>query len=181
MTVMNNIKRSNDIFAVIDIGNTKVSSLIGSSSKNNDIQVKVLGFGQHASLGIINGIVTDMKEIANSIAKAVEGAEAMAGFPINKVTCSLSGGRPITKVTRNELKIENGQVMKSDLAKIEKMNKPKPIENYRLLSSSVIKYYMDNNRPVDNPIGIHTDNLLVEISNIYGQEGVIKNISSAID
>ena len=99
MTVMNNIKRSNDIFAVIDIGNTKVSSLIGSSAKNNDVQVKVLGFGQHASLGITNGIVTDMKEIANSIAKAVEGAETMAGFPINKVTCSLSGAVSYTHLT----------------------------------------------------------------------------------
>ena len=181
MTVMSNIKRSNDIFAVIDIGNTKVSSLIGTSAKNNDVQVKVLGFGQHASLGITNGIVTDMKEIANSIAKAVEGAETMAGFPINKVTCSLSGGRPITKVTRGKLKIENGQVMKSDIAKIQKMNKPKIIENYKFLSSSVIKYYIDNNTPVDNPIGIHTDNLIVEISHIYGQKRVIENISSAID
>ena len=181
MTVMSNIKRSNDIFAVIDIGNTKVSSLIGTSAKNNDVQVKVLGFGQHASLGITNGIVTDMKEIANSIAKAVEGAETMAGFPINKVICSLSGGRPITKVTRGELKIENGQVMKSDIAKIQKMNKPKLIENYKFLSSSVIKYYIDNNTPVDNPIGIHTDNLIVEISHIYGQKRVIENISSAID
>ena len=181
MTVMSNIKRSNDIFAVIDIGNTKVSSLIGTSAKNNDVQVKVLGFGQHASLGITNGIVTDMKEIANSIAKAVEGAETMAGFPINKVTCSLSGGRPITKVTRGKLKIENGQVMKSDIAKIQKMNKPKLIENYKFLSSSVIKYYIDNNTPVDNPIGIHTDNLFIEISNIYGQKRVIENISSAID
>ena len=181
MTVMSNIKRSNDIFAVIDIGNTKVSSLIGTSAKNNDVQVKVLGFGQHASLGITNGIVTDMKEIANSIAKAVEGAETMAGFPINKVICSLSGGRPITKVTRGKLKIENGQVMKSDIAKIQKMNKPKLIENYKFLSSSVIKYYIDNNTPVDNPIGIHTDNLIVEISHIYGQKRVIENISSAID
>ena len=181
MTVMSNIKRSNDIFAVIDIGNTKVSSLIGTSAKNNDVQVKVLGFGQHASLGITNGIVTDMKEIANSIAKAVEGAETMAGFPINKVICSLSGGRPITKVTRGKLKIENGQVMKSDIAKIQKMNKPKLIENYKFLSSSVIKYYIDNNTPVDNPIGIHTDNLIVEISHIYGQERIIENISSAID
>ena len=181
MTVMSNIKRSNDIFAVIDIGNTKVSSLIGTSAKNNDVQVKVLGFGQHASLGITNGIVTDMKEIANSIAKAVEGAETMAGFPINKVTCSLSGGRPITKVTRGKLKIENGQVMKSDIAKIQKMNKPKLIENYKFLSSSVIKYYIDNNTPVDNPIGIHTDNLIVEISHIYGQKNIIDNISSAID
>ena len=181
MTVMSNIKRSNDIFAVIDIGNTKVSSLIGTSAKNNDVQVKVLGFGQHASLGITNGIVTDMKEIANSIAKAVEGAETMAGFPINKVTCSLSGGRPITKVTRGKLKIENGQVMKSDIAKIQKMNKPKLIENYKFLSSSVIKYYIDNNTPVDNPIGIHTDNLIVEISHIYGQKRIIENISSAIE
>ncbi|MDA9632283.1 cell division protein FtsA [Alphaproteobacteria bacterium] len=181
MTVMSNIKRSNDIFAVIDIGNTKVSSLIGTSAKNNDIQVKVLGFGQHASLGITNGIVTDMKEIANSIAKAVEGAETMAGFPINKVICSLSGGRPITKVTRGKLKIENGQVMKSDIVKIQKMNKPKFIENYKFLSSSIIKYYIDNNTPVDNPIGIHTDNLIVEISHIYGQKRVIENISSAID
>ena len=181
MTVMSNIKRSNDIFAVIDIGNTKVSSLIGTSAKNNDVQVKVLGFGQHASLGITNGIVTDMKEIANSIAKAVEGAETMAGFPINKVTCSLSGGRPITKVTRGKLKIENGQVMKSDIAKIQKMNKPKLIENYKFLSSSVIKYYIDNNTPVDNPIGIHTDNLTVEMSHIYGQKSIIENISSAID
>ena len=181
MTVMSNIKRSNDIFAVIDIGNTKVSSLIGTSAKNNDVQVKVLGFGQHASLGITNGIVTDMKEIANSIAKAVEGAETMAGFPINKVTCSLSGGRPITKVTRGKLKIENGQVMKSDIAKIQKMNKPKLIENYKFLSSSVIKYYIDNNTPVDNPIGIHTDNLIVEISHIYGRKSIIENISSAID
>ena len=181
MTVMSNIKRSNDIFAVIDIGNTKVSSLIGTSAKNNDVQVKVLGFGQHASLGITNGIVTDMKEIANSIAKAVEGAETMAGFPINKVTCSLSGGRPITKVTRGKLKIENGQVMKSDIAKIQKMNKPKLIENYKFLSSSVIKYYIDNDTPVDNPIGIHTDNLIVEISHIYGRKSIIENISSAID
>ena len=181
MTVMSNIKRSNDIFAVIDIGNTKVSSLIGTSAKNNDVQVKVLGFGQHASLGITNGIVTDMKEIANSIAKAVEGAETMAGFPINKVTCSLSGGRPITKVTRGKLKIENGQVMKSDIAKIQKINKPKLIENYKFLSSSVIKYYIDNNTPVDNPIGIHTDNLIVEISHIYGQKRIIENISSAIE
>ena len=39
MTVMNNIKRSNNIFAVIDIGNTKVSSLIGSSAKNNNVQI----------------------------------------------------------------------------------------------------------------------------------------------
>ena len=82
---MNSINKSKNIVAVIDIGNSKVSCLIGIPVKNNNVQVKVLGFGQHASLGISNGQVIDMKEIANSIARAVEGAESMAGFNINKL------------------------------------------------------------------------------------------------
>ena len=82
MTVLSPIKKSKDIHTVIDIGNNKISCLIGTSMKTNDVQTRVLGFGQHASLGMSNGLVTNMDQIANSIARAVEGAETMAGFPI---------------------------------------------------------------------------------------------------
>ena len=181
MTVMNTINKSKNIFTVIDVGNSKVSCLIGTSVKTNDIQIRALGFGQHASLGMANGQVTDMKEIGNSIARAVEGAETMAGFPINKVSCSLSGGRPITKIIRNKIRIENGRVEKNDILKILKIKKFPPIHDYEVLSSSVIKYYLDNNTSVENPIGIFTDNLTVEISYTYGQKSVIKNISSAVN
>ncbi len=181
MTVMNTISKSKKIFTVIDIGNSKVSCLIGSSVKSNDIQIKALGFGQHASFGMTNGHVTDMKEIANSIARAVEGAETMAGFPINNVSCSLSGGRPITKIVRNNLKIENGRVQENDIIKILKVKNLQQIDDYEMLSSSVMKYYLDNNTSVDNPLGIFTNNLTVEISFTYGQKSVIKNITSAIN
>ena len=181
MTVINSISKSKNILTVIDIGNSKISCLIGTSIKTNDVQIKVLGFGQHASIGMIKGHVTDMKEIANSIARAVEGAEIMAGFPINNVICSLSGGRPITKIIRTKLKIENGRVEKSDILKILKFNKAPTIYNYEILSSDVIKYYLDNNTSVDNPIGIFTNTLTVEISYTYGQKSVIRNISSAIN
>ena len=181
MTVINTINKSKNIFTVIDVGNSKVSCLIGTSVKTNDIQIRALGFGQHASLGMTNGQVTDMKEIGNSIARAVEGAEIMAGFPINKVSCSLSGGRPITKIIRNKIRIENGRVEKNDILKILKIKKFSPMHDYEILSSSVIKYYLDNNTSVENPIGIFTDNLTVEISYTYGQKSVIKNLSSAVN
>ena len=58
MTVMNSVNKSKDIITVIDVGNSKVSCLIGTSVKTNDVQIKALGFGQHASLGICNGNVT---------------------------------------------------------------------------------------------------------------------------
>ena len=181
MTVMNSINKSKDIFTVIDVGNSKVSCLIGSPVRTNNVQIKALGFGQHASLGMSNGQVTDMKEIANSIAKAVESAETMAGFNINKVICNLSGGRPITKIIRNKLKIENGRVEKNDILKLLKFKNNYQIDNYEILSSSVIKYYLDNNTCVDNPIGIFTNSLTVEMNYIYGQNSVIKNLSSAVN
>ena len=178
---MNSINKSKNIFTVIDIGNSKVSCLIGTPVRTNDVQIRALGFGQHASLGISNGQVTDMKEIANSIARAVEGAEAMAGFNINKVICNLSGGRPITKIVRNKLKIENGRVEKSDILKILKFKQHHQIDNYEILSSSVIRYYLDNNTCVDNPIGIYTNTLTVEMNYTYGQKSVIKNLSAAVN
>ena len=181
MTIMNSINKSNNILTVIDIGNSKVSCLIGTPVKTNNVQIKILGFGQHASLGISNGQVTDMNKIANSIARAVEGAETMAGFNINKVICNLSGGRPITKIFRNKLKIENGRVDKSDILKITRIKNNYKIDDYEILSSSVIKYYLDNNASVDNPIGIFTDNLTIEMNITYGQKTLIKNLSSAID
>ncbi len=178
---MNSINKSKNILAVIDIGNSKVSCLIGIPVKNNNVQVKVLGFGQHASLGISNGQVIDMKEIANSIARAVEGAETMAGFNISKVVCNLSGGRPITKIFRNKVKIENGRVEKNDIIKIIKFKNNYQIDDYEILSSSVIKYYLDNGTSVDNPIGIFTNTLTTEMNFTYGQKTVIKNLSSAIN
>ncbi len=181
MTVMNSINKSKNVFTVVDIGNSKVSCLIGTPIRSNNVQIKALGFGQHASLGISNGQVTDMKEMANSIARAVEGAESMAGFNINKVICNLSGGRPITKIIRNKLRIENGRVEKSDVIKILKFRHHHLIDNYEILSSSVIKYYLDNNTCVDNPIGIFTNTLTVEMNYTYGQKSVIKNLSGAVN
>ena len=180
MKIINSTKKSKNVFTVIDIGSSKVSCLIGQSVNNNDVQVQVLGFGQHASFGINNGLVTNMHEIANSIARAVEGAETMAGFPINKVICSLSGGKPITKIARNKLILDNGKVVTKDLSKIQKINNQKQIENYTLLSSSPIKYMIDNDNIVENPIGMYTNSLTVDISNTFGSKAAIRNITSAI-
>lgn len=181
MTFLGKIKKTKDICTVIDIGNSKVSCLIGAREKNSEFQVKVLGFGQHVSLGITSGKITDMKQIANSIARAVEGAEAMAGFSINRVNCSVSGGRPLTKFLRNSLEIEHEQIIKNDLIKIQKLNAPPKINNYKLLSSSVIKFYVDNYTPVDNPIGIHANKLLLDMTHTYAEDSILKNISSAIN
>ena len=51
------------------------------------------------------------------------------------------------------------ELKKSDILKILKFKNHYQIDNYEILSSSVIKYYLDNNTCVDNPIGIFTNTL----------------------
>ena len=50
MTFLGKIKKTKDICTVIDIGNSKVSCLIGAREKNREFQFNVLRFGQHVSL-----------------------------------------------------------------------------------------------------------------------------------
>ena len=48
--------------------------MIGQSVDNNNIQIKVLGFGQHISMGLNKGEVIDLHKLPNAISKAVEKA-----------------------------------------------------------------------------------------------------------
>ena len=48
--------------------------MIGQSVDNNNIQIKVLGFGQHISMGLSKGEVTDLPKLSDAISKAVEKA-----------------------------------------------------------------------------------------------------------
>ena len=84
--------------------------MIGQYVDNNNIQIKVLGFGQHISMGLNKGEVSDILKLSDAISKAVEKAEEMAGFRISNVTCNVSGGLPFTNVTTDNLQI-NGNLI----------------------------------------------------------------------
>ena len=53
--------------------------MIGQSVDNNNIQIKVLGFGQHISMGLIKGEVTDLLKLSDAISKAVEKPQKLRG------------------------------------------------------------------------------------------------------
>ena len=89
--------------------------MIGQSVDNNNIQIKVLGFGQHISMGLNKGEVIDLHKLSNSISKAVEKAEEMAGFRISNITCNITGGLPFTKITSDKIEITNNIIKKEDV------------------------------------------------------------------
>ncbi len=80
-------KKSN-IVVGLDIGTTKVSVVVGEVTNDG---VDIIGIGSHQSRGLRKGVIVNIEATIESIKKAVEEAELMAGCDIMSVYASISG------------------------------------------------------------------------------------------
>ncbi len=177
----NFLKNNKNVHAALDIGNSKIACMIAQGVENNNIQIKVLGFGQHVSMGLTNGKVTNITKLSNAIAKAVESAEKMAGFSISSINCNLNGGSPKTIISKNSISIQSNNITNDDIQKVLKKQTTFKNENFLLLNRNIIRFLTDDNFEVENPIGLKSKTLSVELSDVYADKDVITNLSKTIE
>src|SRR3546814_7555471 len=82
-----NRKGDKALIVGLDIGTSKVVALVGEYSPGNPIEV--IGIGSHESRGLKRGVVVDIESTVQSIQRAVEEAELMAGCEIRSVYASI--------------------------------------------------------------------------------------------
>ncbi|MEN8137505.1 MAG: cell division protein FtsA [Bacteroidota bacterium] len=80
---------NSDIAVGLDIGTTKIVSIIGR--RNEHGKVEVLGVGKAKSLGVHRGVVSNIMKTIESIQMAIEEAEASSGQQITKVVVGIAG------------------------------------------------------------------------------------------
>jgi len=156
--------------------------LIGQSVDNNNIQIKVLGFGQHISMGLNKGEVTDLLKLSDAISKAVEKAEEMAGFRISNVTCNVTGGLPFTQVTSDDIQISDNLIKKEDVLKLLNLDKHKSkYKDYIQIRRKPKSFKIENDLEVDNPVGLKSKYLKLEAINTYVNNNIISNLNKSIE
>src|SRR3546814_8835098 len=84
-----NRKGDKSLIVGLDIGTSKVVALVGEYSPGNPIEV--IGIGSHESRGLRRGVVVDIESTVQSIQRAIEEAELMAGCENRSVSASISG------------------------------------------------------------------------------------------
>ena len=156
--------------------------MIGQSVDKNNIQIKVLGFGQHISMGLNKGEVIDLSKLSDAISHAVEKAEEMAGFRISNINCNISGGLPFTKVSSDSLQISNNQIKKEDVLNLLNLDKHKSkYKDYVQLRRKPKAFKIEDNKEVENPVGLKSKTLTLEAINTYVNENVIANLNKSIE
>src|SRR3990167_1786256 len=82
---------SKKIVAGIDIGTTKISTIIASQPESG--LLNVLGVSTNYSRGIRKGQIVDIEEATGSVVQSLEAAERMAGYSISSAFFSIGGAQ----------------------------------------------------------------------------------------
>ncbi|MCB0308207.1 MAG: cell division protein FtsA, partial [Bdellovibrionales bacterium] len=73
----------------LDIGTTKICAIVGEVTPHG---IDIVGIGSHPSKGLRKGVVINIDSTVQSIEKAIEEAELMAGCEIHSVYAGIAGG-----------------------------------------------------------------------------------------
>lgn len=170
-----------ELIAAIDIGTTKVSTLIGKLKKNNILEIK--GYGISRSKGIKKGLVIDINEVTKSILDSVELAEKSSNLFIDDVYIGVTGKHIAFENNYNELTIAspNKIVRKIDVERLisltNRINLP---SQYEVIHTIIKQFVADGEKGIEDPIGLATERLGVELLIIFGSSSIMRNVVNCI-
>ena len=79
----------NRIIVGLDIGTSKVVALV--AEVDVDGQIEIIGMGSHPSSGMKKGVVVNIESTVQSVQRAIEEAELMAGCQFDSVYVGIAG------------------------------------------------------------------------------------------
>lgn len=173
-----------NIIAGLDIGSTTIRLVVGQrlASENNQ-HPQIIGAIEVPSQGISRGVVTSIEDTTSAISACLEKAEKIIGIPINKVWVGING--PSIKCDRSRGVVatskSDGEITEDDISRaIEAAQALSVPPNYEILHVVPVKFSVDNQEDIKDPIGMTGVRLEVETLIIQGLTSQIKNLTKAI-
>ncbi|HEX2994305.1 MAG TPA: cell division protein FtsA, partial [Anaerolineales bacterium] len=97
-----------EIVVGIDVGTTKVCTLVGRVE--DDKSIRILGVGIEPSEGIRKGIIVDLAAASQAITRSVEKAESTSGLEITSALVSMAGAHVASVNSRGAVAV-NGNII----------------------------------------------------------------------
>lgn len=174
-------KSERSLIVGLDIGTAKVVALVGEYAPGEPIEV--IGIGSHANNGMRRGVIVDIESTVNSIQRAVEEAELMAGCEIRSVYASISGGHTQSRNSPGIVPIRDGEVSFADMERVLEAAKAVAIpSDQRILHAIPQVYIIDNSQEgIRNPVGMSGVRLEVRAHLVICAQSAAQNISKCIN
>ena len=100
----------------LDIGTSKVVAIVAEIGFEGEIEI--VGIGSHPSRGLKKGVVVNIESTVQSIQRAVEEAELMAGCQIHSVYAGIAGNHIRSLNSHGIVAIRDREVFQPDIERV---------------------------------------------------------------
>jgi cell division protein FtsA len=172
-------KPERNLIVGLDIGTSKVVSLVGEIKSDNSIEI--IGIGSHPSRGLKKGVVVNIESTVKSIQRAVEEAELMAGCEIHSVYAGIAGSHVRSLNSHGIVAIRNKEVTAEDVDRVIDAARAVAIPaDQKILHILPQEFIIDNQEGIREPVGMAGVRLEAKVHIVTGAESAAQNIVKCV-
>lgn len=168
--------KSTDIVVGIDIGSSKIATLIGRIDEET---INILGVSESLSKGVRKGQIVNIEEASSAINSSLDAAERMAGHAIDRVFVSLSGVNIESQNSKGVVAVSqpDGEISEYDVDRVLEAAGAVSLPSTREIIHVVPKTFtVDGEGGIKDPVGMSGVRLEVDTHIITANSAAVKNV-----
>ena len=172
----------NQIISAIDIGTTKITTLIASLSEESD-KINIIGVANEPAKGLRKSQIVDIEETIEVITQSVEAAERMAGYSISSSLASISGSHIESINSKGVVAVAEpeGEISDHDVSRVIEAARAVSLPSSREILHVIPRdFKVDSQEGVKDPVGMSGIRLEAEAHIITGSSTAMRNISKCV-
>ncbi|MEX0731503.1 MAG: cell division protein FtsA [Aquisalimonadaceae bacterium] len=172
-------KAERNMLVGLDIGTSKVVAIVGEVGPQGLIDI--VGIGSHPSRGLKKGVVINIESTVQSIQRAVEEAELMAGCQIHSVYAGIAGSHVRSLNSHGIVAIRDKEVGPADVDRVIDAARAVAIPaDQKILHILPQEFIIDAQEGIREPIGMSGVRLEAKVHMVTGAVSASQNIVKCI-
>ena len=163
----------------LDIGTSKIVAIVGELSPEGPLEI--IGIGSHASRGLKKGVVVNIDSTVQSIQRAVEEAELMAGCQIQSVFVGIAGSHIRSMSSHGIVAIRDREVFQPDIDRVIDAAQAVAIPaDQKILHILPQEFLIDSQEGIKEPLGMSGVRLEARVHLVTCAVNAAQNIEKCI-
>jgi cell division protein FtsA len=172
-------KIERNLIVGLDIGTSKVAAIVGELASDGSIEI--IGIGSTPSRGLKKGVVVNLESTVQSIQKAIEEAELMAGCQIKSVFAGIAGSHIRSLNSHGIVAIRDKEVTRYDIDRVIDSAQAVAIPaDQKILHILPQEFVIDLQDGIKEPIGMSGIRLEAKVHMVTGSVSASQNIIKCI-
>jgi len=164
----------------LDIGTNKVAAIVAEVGEEG--MLEIIGIGSHHSRGLKKGVVVNIESTVQSIQRAIEEAELMAGCSIESVYAGIAGSHIRSLNSHGIVAIRDREVYPQDVERVIDAAQAMAIPaDQKILHVLPQEYVIDAQEGVKEPLGMSGVRLEAKVHMVTCAVNAAQNIEKCIE